>query len=384
MNPLDFFTLAYYGKYYIIAIIFGIIIGLYALFRVYYALNSTTLSKNKKIIISITIAVIAFVIMLNGWSNAAIFTVYLFFASILADSIRLIWKYLLQDKYLKTIPRLHKKGILAFIIYALILIHGFYGMNHIDLTEYNLTTDKIGNDSYSILFVSDIHYNTEENSQLINESISEMNKLKPDIVVLGGDIVDERTSKESMKEIFKELGSINSTYGVYYIYGNHDKQPHVAHYENGNRTFTDTELKQVITSNGIKILENKKIIINNDLVLIGREDRGKDPDMERPNVTNMLNKSDYSKYIVVLDHQPIHKDEDLGDGIDLQLSGHTHAGQLFPFNILQELNNIYNYGEYKHHNMVQIVSSGLIGFGWPIRNEGECEYVLININSTED
>ena len=89
MNPIDFFTLSYFGRYYIIAIILGIIIGVYTLFRVYFALNDFKLLKIKKIIISTVIAVLAFVTMLNGWSDAAIFISYLFFASILADLIRL-------------------------------------------------------------------------------------------------------------------------------------------------------------------------------------------------------------------------------------------------------------------------------------------------------
>ena len=59
--------------------------------------------------------------------------------------------------------------------------------------------------SYSILFISDIHYGTVQSSQLVKDSILKMNNLKADIVVLGGDIVDERTSKKDMEEIFNEL-----------------------------------------------------------------------------------------------------------------------------------------------------------------------------------
>ncbi|WP_295722298.1 metallophosphoesterase [uncultured Methanobrevibacter sp.] len=380
MDPIHFYTLGYLTEYLMVGIIFGIIIGLYALFRVYFSINDFKLSKNKKIIISSIIAILAFVNMLNIWSNVAVFTFYLFLASLLADIIRLIWKYLFKDNFLKTIPGLHKKGILALVFFAIILIHGFYGMNHIDMTEYNLTTDKIGNESYSILFISDVHYDTIQNPELVKESISKINELKPDIVVLGGDIVDEGTSKDSMKEVFKEFGSINSTYGVYYVYGNHDRQPYVTDYENENRTFTDKELNQAITSSGIKILKDKKAIIDDNIVLVGRDDLGWNHDFKRANVSDMLDESDYSKYIVVLDHQPIDKDVDLGNGIDLQLSGHTHAGQVFPFKFFQELTNIYTYGLYMHHSMVQIVSSGLAGWGWPIRNEGKCEYVLVNIN----
>ena len=132
--------------------------------------------------------------------------------------IRIIGKYLLKDKQLNFIPNCHEKGVLALIIFAVIIIGSVYGMNHIELTEYTLTTHKIDNESYSIIWVSDIHYGTVQNPQLVKESISKINDLKPDIVVLGGDIVDERTSKEDMNEVFKELGQINSTYGTYYVY----------------------------------------------------------------------------------------------------------------------------------------------------------------------
>ena len=88
-----------------------------------------------------------------------------------------------------------------------------------------------------------IHYGTVQNPQLVKESISKINDLKPDIVVLGGDIVDERTSKEDMNEVLRELGEINSTYGTYYVFGNHDTQPSSTDYENTNRTFSNEDLK---------------------------------------------------------------------------------------------------------------------------------------------
>ena len=186
--------------------------------------------------------------------------------------IRKIWKYLLKDKNLNFIPKYHKKGILALIIFAIIIISSLYGMNHIELTEHNLTTDKINNESYSIIWISDVHYGTVQNPQLVKESISKINDLKPDMVILGGDIVDERTTKEDMNEIFKEFGKINSTYGTYSIFGNHDTQPDSIDYENGNRTFNDEELNKSIINNEIKILNDEKTSINDDIVLVGRSD----------------------------------------------------------------------------------------------------------------
>ncbi|MEE1155844.1 MAG: hypothetical protein U0K80_00365, partial [Methanobrevibacter sp.] len=165
MNPIHFFTLGYFSEYLFIGVIWGIVIGFYTYLRVKYSLSNTKLSKNKKITINIIIPILAFICCLNIWSNAAILTLYLFLSSIIADAIGIIWKYLLKGKYLNFIPKYHKKGLLALIIFAIIIISGVYGMNHTELTEYNLTTDKINNESYSIVWISDIHYGTVQNPQ---------------------------------------------------------------------------------------------------------------------------------------------------------------------------------------------------------------------------
>ena len=380
MYSIPFFTLVFYPEYLVIGIVLGILIGAYSFFRVNYALNNVNLSKNKQIILSSIIAILSFLFCLNIWSMAAILIFYLFISSLIADLIRIIQKYLIKEKHLNFIPKIHKNGLLAIIIFAAIIIGSVYGMNHIELTEYNLTTEKIDNESYSILFVSDVHYGTVQNTQLVKDSILKMNNLKPDIVVLGGDIVDERTTKDDMQEIFEELGKINSTYGTYYIFGNHDRQPSTMDYINGNRTFSDSDLNQSIEKNRIKILNDDKITINNDIVLVGRSDAEWEDSVNRIDVNKIFNESDLSKYIVVLDHQPVEYEKNAQEGVDLQLSGHTHGGQLFPYGMMYDLTGRLNYGEYEIGDMKQIVSSGLTGWGWPMRNEAKCEYVLININ----
>lgn len=380
MKFLHFFTLGYYPEYLYIGIIFGIIIGVYGYCRVKYSLNNSEMSRKKKISLTTIIPILAFACCLNIWSNAAILTLYLFFSSIIADVIRIIWKHILKDNHSNFIRKSHEKGILALIIFAIIIIGSVYGMNHIELTEYNLTTDKIDNESYSIVWVSDIHYGTVQNPQLVKESISKINDLKPDIVVLGGDIVDERTSQEDMNEVFKELGQINSTNGTYYVFGNHDTQPASTDYENGNRTFSDEELNKTITGNGINILNDEKTEINDHIVLVGRSDAEWENSADRIDICQILNESDLSKYVVVLDHQPVESEENSKQGADLQISGHTHGGQMFPIGIFEQLTGHLIYGEYQFGNMEQIVSSGLTGWGWSMRNEAKCEYVLININ----
>ncbi len=98
----------------------------------------------------------------------------------------------------------------------------------------------------------------------MKDSISEINAQNPDIVILGGDIVEEGTSHEKMQEVFEIFQKIKSNYGVFYVYGNHDRQPYT-----DKRTYTDKELTEAITKNGIVILEDTFVEINEELILAG-------------------------------------------------------------------------------------------------------------------
>ncbi|WP_405280045.1 hypothetical protein, partial [Methanobrevibacter sp.] len=108
-------------------IILGILIGSYSFFRVKYALNDTKLTKNKQIMISSIIAILSFLFCLNIWSMAALLIFYLFISSLIADLILVIRKYVIKEKHLNFIPKIHKNGLLAIIIFASIIIGSVYG-----------------------------------------------------------------------------------------------------------------------------------------------------------------------------------------------------------------------------------------------------------------
>lgn len=84
-----------------------------------------------------------------------------------------------------------------------------------------------------------------------------------------------------------------------------------------------------------------------------------------------------------MDHQPVEAEEDNAQGIDLALSGHTHAGQIWPVGHLSELGGVLNYGEYQEGDCKVIVSSGFTGWGYSVRTEGHCEYVVVNVNRND-
>ena len=90
-------------------------------------------------------------------------------------------------------------------------------------------------------------------------------------------------------------------------------------------------------------------------------------------------------YNIVLDHQPQGTEENTKNNVDLQLSGHTHNGQMFPLSYSYHLQSDFagNYGKETFKRYTKIISSGLIDQGFPIRTEGICEYVVVNIKKAK-
>lgn len=98
----------------------------------------------------------------------------------------------------------------------------------------------------------------------------------------------------------------------------------------------------------------------------------------------MLKDIDRSQFIIVADYQPVGAEENAAAGVDLELSGHTHAGQIFPIGYFTEVSGGMNYGEYQEGDCRVIVSSGIAGWGFPIRTQGKCEYVVVHLRRQQE
>lgn len=365
----------------LILIVVEIFVGVY----VYYYIRRTMEFYGmdvRKIPFKISAVVLAVFIALacrNMWSVRTVIILHLLAFALLFDVIALFTKVICHNrqpgKLYRFGRRLYGCGLLPIAAAALLLIYGFFNMNHVIKTEYLLETEKnLGN--YKVVLITDTHYGTIQDTEVLKNKIEEINMQNPDIVVLGGDIVEEGTSKEQMQEVFQVLGGITNHYGIYYVYGNHDRQPYTQ-----NRSFTNEELEHAITENGIVILEDDYVEIRDDLVIAGRGDAAWGNVSGRASTEEILDGIDREKYIILADHQPVEAEENSEQGVDLEISGHTHAGQVWPVGVLSELAGILNYGEYQEGACKVIVSSGFTGWGYPIRTEEHCEYVVINIES---
>lgn len=168
-----------------------------------------------------------------------------------------------------------------------------------------------------------------------------------------------------MEILFKQLGRLTKVAPVYFVYGNHKSKT----------KFTRNKLNHEITKNNIIILNDQEVQLNN-ITLVGRKDYT-NLNQKKTKDYNLTSKT----YNIVLDHQPQGTKENIKNNVDLQLSGHTHNGQMFSLSYSYHLQSDFagNYGKetFKHHT--KIISSGLVGWGFPIRTEGICEYVVVNI-----
>lgn len=135
-------------------------------------------------------------------------------------------------------------------------------------------------------------------------------------------------------------------------------------------------LKNKSKKNTIRHLDNDQEIHLNNITLIGRKDYT-NKNQKKTKDYHLTNKT----YNIVLDHQPQGARENIKNNVDLQLSGHTHNGQMFPLSFSYHLqaNFASNYGKETFMHYTKIISSGLVGWGFPIRTEGICEYVVVKV-----
>ncbi|MDO4940194.1 MAG: metallophosphoesterase [Erysipelotrichaceae bacterium] len=252
------------------------------------------------------------------------------------------------------------------------------------MTKYQLVSDKNVNDMH-IVFISDLHLGYNVGLIEIEDMVETINKLKPDIVLIGGDIFDnEFGSIEEPEMMSNLLSSIDSKYGVFTCLGNHDVDEKIFYgftFKQENVSISD-EMLDFLAKSNIKLLYEDYICVG-DYIIYGR------PDYERINLNNNSIKSisnalcniDKDKYLIVLDHEPRFMNEYSNNNVDLLLNGHTHNGQIWPGTITIKLfwDNCYGYKKYQ--DMDNIVSSGVGLYGVNMRIGTIAEICDIYISS---
>jgi predicted MPP superfamily phosphohydrolase len=213
-----------------------------------------------------------------------------------------------------------------------------------------------------IVAVSDWHLGLGTAMKKLREDVDFINAQKPDLILIGGDLIDNSVAPVIDRGMDRELNRLQATGGIYMVPGNHE-------YISGIQDCSD-----FIKRTQIILLRDSIVTLPCGLRLVGRDDRS---NRNRRSVGDLALLTDSTRPVILLDHQPYGLDEVEATGVvDLQFSGHTHNGQVFPLSLLTDYLFDLSYGYEKRGNTHFYVSSGIALWGPPFRIGTRSEIVV--------
>jgi uncharacterized protein len=252
-----------------------------------------------------------------------------------------------------------------------LLLYGYYNAKNIKITKLDISLSKNAGElkELKIAMLSDMHLGNIISNSRLEEIVEKTNSLNPDIILLAGDIVDEDLGPVIKNNLGEMLRNFKSKYGTYGITGNHE-------YIGGVE-----EACSYLNEHNITMLRDTAIKIDNSFYLIGREDRdiSRMTNKRRKSLAEILKEVDKTVPLVLMNHQPSELDETIKNEIDVQFSGHTHHGQLFPLNYITNIVFEISKGYLKKGQTHFYVSNGVGTWGPPVRIGNSPEIVEINI-----
>ncbi|MCI8505759.1 MAG: metallophosphoesterase [Lachnospiraceae bacterium] len=322
----------------------------------------------------------------NYWLGTLL---YIVLAVIVGDLIRFI---LLHCDRVNKIKLHSRKTFLISggIVIAVILSVSVYGIIHartLKIKQYEITIDKsCETGDLKVVLIADLHMGYSIGHRYIEHMAEKINALEPDLICIAGDIFDnDYDALDDPHAITAALKSMKSTYGTYACWGNHDISEKILAgftFGSGKDLTDDVRMAELLCEAGIVLLNDETVCIDNAFYLAGRKDldRVKKIEHTRKSPEELTQGLDLAKPILVMDHQPRQLDELSAAGVDAQLSGHTHDGQMFPGNLLIHLFWENPYGLEQRGNMYSIVTSGVGIWGPDMRVGTDSEIVEILVH----
>ena len=338
-------------------------------------LNKITKGKKwLRILISAVLVCGITVILWVAWGsmNAIVCIMHLIIFWLISDGI-----FALIKKRRKRSLKRYYAGAVALVFTIGYLGSGWYLAHHVWETDYQIQTDKeVG--SLRVAVFADSHVGTTFHGEGFAEHMKTIEEQHPDVVLIVGDFVDDAT-KEDMIACCKALGELDTTYGVYYVFGNHDK----GYYPPEYRGYDGNDLIVELEKNQVHVLQDEVELIADKFYIIGRQDKSEEYAEKRATMEELTANLDPDKFSIVLDHQPQDYAAQQNVNVDLVLSGHTHGGQLFPLMTIENLtkmtpdDRVYGYEQRENTNF--IVTSGISDWAIKFKTGCKSEYLMIDI-----
>lgn len=318
----------------------------------------------------------------NYWLGILLYSLL---AVLVADLVRLL-------HLLITRRRFQRRGaVMGGICAAAVFMLCAWGINNariIHVTPYDITVHKDGGklEDLNVVLVADLHLGYNIGAAHMMQMVDRINDQHADVVVIAGDIFDnEFEALDDPAELIAILKKIRSKYGVYACYGNHDVEEKIlAGFTFGGNRKKESSLQMdaFLEKAGIHLLRDEAVLIEDSFYLYGR------PDAQRPGrginrrktAAELMEMLDTEKPVLVIDHEPKELRELSEAGVDVDLCGHTHNGQMFPANLITALIWENSYGYLKKDSMHNIVTSGVGLFGPNMRVGTIAEICSITIH----
>ena len=309
---------------------------------------------------------------------------------LLADFGRILLKYVFHASWIHSRTAFTVAGAICALLILLLSACGIFHAKYIKTTSYDVIINKTIPEctSMKVVLLADTHFGYNAGVLHARELVRKINKQKPDLVCIAGDIFDnEYDAIRNPEKLEKTLRGIKSTYGVYACWGNHDLNEEILagftfkHKDGDLSDIKDPRMKKFLKNSNIHILEDESILITDQFYVIGRKDASLTEKIHetRKAPAQLTEKLDRDKPIIMIDHQPKELQELADAGVDLDLCGHTHDGQTFPGNFTIKLMWENPCGLLIKDNMTNITTSGAGVWGPAMRIGTDSEICSINI-----
>ena len=298
------------------------------------------------------------------------FFLYLFLFVLLTDLLLLInlaFKIIPRDKIRE--KSLRVRVLIVIICFSVtVVIAGIIIFNTIRTSEYQIDVHGRSSDisRLRIAFASDFHLQESTPVRFVERFVKEIGIVNPDLMLFGGDIVEGDREDENMLRFEKLFSQIKPKYGVFTVLGNHE-------------FYAGQDKGSFFDKAGMTVLCDTFVVIDNSISLLGRYDSHFNT---RKTITDLIQYVSDTLPVILIDHRPTEIDQVSKTRVNIQLSGHTHNGQLFPINMI--IRDIYqlSWGYEKIRNTHFFVTSGIQLWGPPVRTAGKSEIMVIEITLT--
>lgn len=292
-------------------------------------------------------------------TSSLIVLLYLAMAFIVLDIARIVHllpSRLLHDSWTGTISLL--------VVMTCIFVAGNIKYNNKVRVSLNLTTQKELKKTYKMVMLSDLHLGYHNLRSDLARWVDLINAEKADIILIAGDIIDNSTRPIEEDQMATELRRLNAP--IYACLGNHE------YFSNKPKA------QEFFKTAGIHLLMDSAAVIDDDITIIGRDDRF---NHGRKELKDLCKTVADSTYTIVLDHQPYNLKKAEECHIDFQLSGHTHRGQVWPISWITDAIYECSHGQYQLGKTSFYVSSGIGIWGGKFRIGTQSEYVVATLES---